>query len=66
MMTRSTGDKLTKEGIFYLLDRSKELVSTSVEIRLSAAETRYLAAEMRRCAAETRNIRIDLSLNRLG
>ena len=72
MMTRSTGDKLTKEEIFCLLESSTEARRRAAEMILFAAEmirftteTRCFATETRRRAAEIRGMRIGLSLDRL-
>ncbi len=64
-MDRSTGDKLTKEEIFCLLEIVTEVIRTAaetrrtaVEAKLSAAETRRFAVELRHSAAEIRGVKI--------
>ena len=54
-MVRSTGDKLTKEEIFCLLEIVTEVMNTTAEIRRRAVEAKRSAAETRRFAVELRN-----------
>ena len=64
-MVRSTGNKLTKEEIFCLLEMATEVIRTAaearrraVEAKRSAAETRRFAVELRHSAAEIRGVKI--------